>query len=387
MRANTGEPVVLFDDEPARLERTTVSEDAVQRLVFEHPEVLPVADLDEEFAPPVPIGREVGTAAGPIDALYVSPHGGLTVVEAKLWRNPEARREVLGQVVHYASALATWSYEDLDTVCRARSGQTLWELAWAAGADDERRFVDSVAKNLRDGRMLLLVVGDGIREDVEAMADYLQHTPQLHYRLALVELALFEDAARGLRVAVPSVVAQTREVVRAVVRVDVAPQANVDVSVTVPQDDSPASRSRLSREEVLSAMARRVPPSTVEFVRRALGQFDADPRFVVQDRLSSSVVVKVLNPRGGAPFTVLVLDTDGTAYPGWLHQQAVKAGIPTADLLTFPARLAEIFGVPLKQGSVDTLSDRLPLAALQEEWSAVSRAIEELAEAIHLERA
>ncbi|MEG3614329.1 hypothetical protein [Isoptericola haloaureus] len=382
MPANTGDPLVLISDDPARLRRTAVSEDEIQGLVFAHPEVLPVAELDDDFAPLLPIGREIGTSAGPIDALFVSPHGGLTLVEAKLWRNPEARREVVGQIVDYARTVATWSYGDLDAACRRSCGRSLWDLAHDAGADDERRFVDAVSANLRAGRLLLLVVGDGIREDVEAMAAYLQDTPQLHYRLGLVELAIYEDPERGVRVAVPSVVARTREVVRAVVRVDVAPEAKVDVSVAVPQDDSPAARGRLSRDDVLTEMARSVPTATLDAVRNILQRYDDDPRFVVQDRLSSSVVIKVRNPRGGSPFTALVMDTAGTAYPGWLNQQAERAGIPPEQLLVFPRRLAEIFDVPIKDGYVDTLAERLPLATVVERWPEVAAAISELAEEI-----
>ena len=33
--------------------------------------------------------------------------------EFKLWRNPHARREVIGQILDYAKDLASWSYEDL----------------------------------------------------------------------------------------------------------------------------------------------------------------------------------------------------------------------------------------------------------------------------------
>ena len=57
------------------------------------------------FSPPRTVGREVLTAAGLIDVLYVSPAGLVTIVETKLWRNPEARREVVGQILDYAKEL------------------------------------------------------------------------------------------------------------------------------------------------------------------------------------------------------------------------------------------------------------------------------------------
>jgi hypothetical protein len=50
---------------------------------------------------------------------------------------------------------------------------------------DEASFVGAVARNLRLGRMLLLVVGNGIREGVETLTDYLQIMPDSTSRSAL----------------------------------------------------------------------------------------------------------------------------------------------------------------------------------------------------------
>src|SRR6516225_9199801 len=35
------------------------------------------------------------------------------LVECKLWKNPEARRQVVAQTLDYVSALSRWSYADL----------------------------------------------------------------------------------------------------------------------------------------------------------------------------------------------------------------------------------------------------------------------------------
>ncbi len=44
------------------------------------------------------------------------------LVEAKLWRNPEARRKVIGQILDYAKELSRWNYEDpiFDLLCGSR---------------------------------------------------------------------------------------------------------------------------------------------------------------------------------------------------------------------------------------------------------------------------
>src|SRR5437763_1047675 len=67
------------------------------------PSLLPIREIDERIEPPlVSLGREIETAAGPIDNLFLSANGYLVVVETKLWRNPEARREVVAQLIDYA---------------------------------------------------------------------------------------------------------------------------------------------------------------------------------------------------------------------------------------------------------------------------------------------
>ena len=148
MRIGSGTPVVFSDgDDLVKLRRIShddraFNESFIQDLVLRHPDVLPAAELDETKSPLVPIGSEIATDVGPIDALFVSPSGGITIVEAKLWRNPESRREVVGQIIDYAQNLSTWSYERLDKTCRQATGRSLWELVCAA---DESRSPDSEA--------------------------------------------------------------------------------------------------------------------------------------------------------------------------------------------------------------------------------------------------
>ena len=154
------------------------SEDWLQGRLFEHPEILPFGEIDPSFAPAIPLCRELPTDAGPIDLAYVSDTGRVTLVECKLWRNPEARREVIGQILDYAKELATWDYDLLSrSVGRAagRSGDALYDIVAEQDPTlDQAIFADDVARNLSDGRFLLAIVGDGIRESVENIASFLQ---------------------------------------------------------------------------------------------------------------------------------------------------------------------------------------------------------------------
>src|ERR1700719_4626419 len=77
-------------------------------------------------------------------------------------------------------------------------------------------FNDALTVNLRRGRFLLLIVGDGIREGVEAIAEYLQVHGGLHFSLGLVELPIYVTPD-GSRLIAPRVLARTTVITRNVV--------------------------------------------------------------------------------------------------------------------------------------------------------------------------
>jgi hypothetical protein len=196
-----------------------VSESDIQALVHAHPACLPIAEIDPMFSGPVPICTELNTLAGAIDNFMVTPSGLPVLVECKLWRNPEGRREVVGQILDYAKELSRWSSSDLQReVSRRlkRDGNPLLEMVRAVDPGvDEIQFNDALTANLRRGRFLLLIVGDGIREGVEAIAEYLQVHAGLHFSLGLVELPIY-IMPNGDRLVAPRVLARTTVITRSV---------------------------------------------------------------------------------------------------------------------------------------------------------------------------
>ena len=209
-----------------------IDEKSLQHLLFSAPEALPIAAIDSAYDGAVPICLELRTRAGPLDALYVNPLGRLTIVEFKLWRNPQARREVIGQILDYAQELASWSYEDLQravSMILNRKGNALYETVRAASGSElnEADFVDNVTRYLSRGEFLLLIVGDGIREGAENIVKFVQHHSGLQFNLALVEAALFRDGANQIIVQ-PRVLARTEIVQRFVVEGQTAPEQAKD---------------------------------------------------------------------------------------------------------------------------------------------------------------
>jgi hypothetical protein len=196
------------------------SEAKVQALIQAHPACLPIREIDPLFADPVPLCTEMSTGAGPIDNVMITASGLPVLVECKLWRNPQARREVIGQILDYAKELSRWTASDLQREVSRRTGRTgnaVVDLVREAGHQvDEIGFTDAVTLNLRRGRFLLLIVGDGIRQGVEAIAEYLQGHSGLHFTLGLVEMPIFA-MPDGARLVAPRVLARTASITRDVV--------------------------------------------------------------------------------------------------------------------------------------------------------------------------
>jgi hypothetical protein len=206
----------------ARQGDDTVSEAYIQALVHEHPAGLPIAEIDPMFSGPVAICTELNMLAGPIDNSMVTPSGLPVLVECKLWRNPEARREVVSQILDYAKELSRRSSSDVQREVShrlKRDGNPLLDIVRKVDPEiDEREFNDALTKNLRRGRFLLLIVGNGIREGVEAIAEYLRLHAGLRFSLGLVELPIY-CMPNGDRLVVPRVLARTHLIERNVVAV------------------------------------------------------------------------------------------------------------------------------------------------------------------------
>ncbi|MEZ7275105.1 hypothetical protein NYF14_16890 [Sphingobium sp. 10 DY56-G10] len=83
-------------------------------VIADHPDILPVHKLDPSYGRLITVTRELSIpGVGFVDVLLMDEHGRLVVVECKLWRNPQARREVVGQILDYACELSRFAYEDL----------------------------------------------------------------------------------------------------------------------------------------------------------------------------------------------------------------------------------------------------------------------------------
>ena len=270
----------------------------LQRVLASHPQALPIGEIETFLSGAVPICLEFGTRAGPVDLLLVSPRGDIVLVECKLWRNPQARREVVGQIIDYAKELPRLSYETFEgailkaePAAGAAKTDALYRRAGAEAAGmDEAGFVDAVSRNLRRGRFLLLIVGDGIQEGVETIAEFLQQHAGMHFTLALVEVAIFKMPKGGFLFQ-PRVLAKTQMVPRGVVsieddRVSIRPDPAIVGSPSSNQGAAtprarPAIASTISEARLYEEVETRLPGAAADLRQlvAALEESGASPRF------------------------------------------------------------------------------------------------------------
>ena len=161
------------------------------------------------------------------------------------------------------------SYEEFQgRIAKARKepGFNLWKFATdgelgSAAEDlaDEPAFIDGVTLRLRDSRIMVLIIGDGIQEGVEDLTAYLQLHAGIHANLALIDLSLWEMSDGGLLV-IPRVPLKTTIIERGVVRLaDSSGTIVIAPTLTSQTSKGPPRAKSGSEEEFFAEMQRRSP--------------------------------------------------------------------------------------------------------------------------------
>ena len=223
----TKKPVIIADGHIKKLNKILLNSDTfkeswLQEILYAEPSILPTNEIDSVYSNLIPIGREIPVSSGFIDNFYISSKGYLVIVETKLWRNPESRREVVGQILDYAKDIQQWDYENLNDIYYKNNNKNLFDMFVEKGyysKEDEADFIDIVTKNIVNARFLLMIVGDGIREGVEKMVSFLNNNPTMQYKFALCELEVYE-LENGERLVIPNLTLKTNIIERGVLRIE-----------------------------------------------------------------------------------------------------------------------------------------------------------------------
>ena len=322
-----------------RLEKVTLntgdySEAWLQQLAFEHPEILPIADFEPGFGELCAVAREVPCAHGYIDNLYITGTGDLVLAECKLWRNPQARREVVAQALDYVAALTRLSYEAFESACckgQGMSGASLYSVvAERADALPEQDCVDAVARNLRSGRMVVLVLGDGIRSETEALADLLQSHAGAHFTFALVELAPWRNPLTEEITVLPGTLARTAMITRGIVTIEQG------IASIKPVAASPASKPTTISEELYFEELGRKHPGLPAALKKFLVRIE--PLGVYPDLMAS------LNLKADLPGAVRATNFGYITKGGKLWTDPLSWTAPADIALAYNNTLAGLIG-------------------------------------------
>jgi len=210
----------------AMSERSYVTEERLQILLKDYPDLLAGEQMDEENPRRwLLVSREVGVPIEEgggdwmsLDHLFLDQDATPTLVEVKRSSDTRLRREVVGQMLDYASnAVAYWSVERLrsrfEAACEEQDDNPIRLVAELIASDLEDEvtvdaFWEQVETNLRAGRIRLVFVADEIPSELRRTVEFL-NTYMSPVEVLAVEIRQY--VGEGLRTLVPQVIGQTAQ--------------------------------------------------------------------------------------------------------------------------------------------------------------------------------
>lgn len=326
--------------ERVKLGAGTYDEAWLQALIFAHPQLLPIAEIEPAFGIAIPAAREVACGHGYIDNLYLTAAGEIILVETKLWRNVQARREVVAQALDYVSALMTFGYEEFEAAVakgEGARGTRLYDLvADEPEALEEAAFVDAISQNLKRGRLLVIALGDGIRREAEALAGLLQSHAGAHFTFALVELATWRNVETGDIFAVPNTLAQTVMIERGILTFEAG------VPLVKPVLLQPSKKAASLSEAMFYEEVAKHDPALPSAIRAFLAM--VEPLGVYPD-LKASLNLKVDLPEASRATNLGYIAKNGQLWTNPLSWTA-----PETAVRAYNERLATLIGGQVSTG-------------------------------------
>jgi hypothetical protein len=219
---------------------------ALQELIDRWPNILPISDFYSNVEGVCSLGREIPVPVGEatdcaIDNLLVTDDAHLVIIETKLWRNPQAVREVVAQALQYTMGLSQLSPDAFERCLRRgdprshRLGpdETVSQRVCEVLPERTDDFDDAFDRLRRNGDILLLIVGDGIRLSAERLVEWMNKAVgSAPYKLGLAELR-FYDLPDGKRLVVPKSLLKISEASRHVVTINLQGTAREHVTATL----------------------------------------------------------------------------------------------------------------------------------------------------------
>jgi hypothetical protein len=191
-----------------------VTEALLQELLARNPALLATGPADP---PLLLIRREApvyddqsSNAHGTLDHLFIDADGVPVLVEVKRSSDTRLRREVVGQMLDYATGASNWKVDRLQDWLAERctaEGLDVGEVL-DAHSDDPADFWQRVGDHLDSGRLRLYFVADVISPTLRAIVEWLNEQLKACTVLA-VEVKQYLDANGQQTIVVPTVLGNT----------------------------------------------------------------------------------------------------------------------------------------------------------------------------------
>ncbi len=199
-------------------------ENWLQEKIYNDTSLLEVIDPAYEKIKIVPLCREFSLHNGVsnvfLDILAITETGKLILVECKLWKNPQARREVIAQIVEYATLLKSLSYSDFSARLKKfiksdDQDPIAYKFKSLDIEFDEAQIIDRISESLKSGRFQLVIAGDGIRSDLINITNTINQG-SFFSDLTLLEICIFENKEKNI-ILLPKVPSKTEIVTKTVI--------------------------------------------------------------------------------------------------------------------------------------------------------------------------
>ena len=203
-------------------EKPFPTEDELQALIAEHPELLDGEQIQPGNARRwILITREKGIAQSTgegarwaVDHLIIDQDAVPTLAEVKRGSNSEIRRTIVGQMLEYAAhASESWTADELRNAFERQTssqgldpGDELAALLQVDGEPDVDAFWQAVSTNLAAKRLRLLFVADDIPDPLERVVEFL-NAQMPGIEVLAVEIKQFHG--KSARTLVPRVMGRT----------------------------------------------------------------------------------------------------------------------------------------------------------------------------------
>lgn len=238
---------------------------------------------------------------------------------------------------------------------RRYEGSELDLLDWVEGkcgpVEGGRHFFEeTVAKNLRLGRFLILIVGDRIRQSVVEMLNYANRYPHLATNVALVELRCYQwrqDQDWPLLV-IPGIVAHTEVIERSVIQVTVQSGGTYQVDVRQERaEDRTEVRKRVTlTEEAFWELLMEQAPGQYTNVRSLVDRYRGRGSITI-DPKESSIVIRLDIQDTGQQVSLFFVDKGGhiRVWPRTIASQLANAGLDPGLVELYDAQMRGILRV------------------------------------------